>query len=117
MHRIVPKKLVLPKNRVSQLHTPLSWKISKVLRAIQSPVELTETYVLSTHTRQQRSLTTPLCEMPNVKYEACKTHITKVLKQGTLVEDDAITQSGYNSMQAIDGSIKLSSNNGYKTSL
>jgi len=35
--------------------------------------------------------------------EACKTRITKVLKQSTLVEDDAFTQSGYNSMQASDG--------------
>jgi len=53
----------------------------------------------------------------NVKYEAWKTHITRVLKQGTLVEDDTITQSGNNSMQASDWSIKLPAKNGYKTRL
>jgi len=53
----------------------------------------------------------------NVKNEACKTHITRVLKQGTLVEHDAITQSGYNSMQASDELVKLRANNGYKTRL
>ena len=42
----------------------------------------------------------------NVKDVACKPHTTKVLKQVTQVEDDAITQSGYNSLQANDGSAK-----------
>ena len=53
----------------------------------------------------------------NVTDEACKTYIIKVLKQGTLVEDDAITQSGYYSMQASDVSVKLPAKNGYKTQL
>ena len=52
----------------------------------------------------------------NVKDEACKTHTTKVLKQGTLVEDDVITESEYNSMQASYESVKLPEN-GYKTRL
>ena len=53
----------------------------------------------------------------NVKDVACKPHTTKMLKQVTQVEDDAITQSGYNSLQASDGWVKLPANNGYKTRL
>ena len=44
----------------------------------------------------------------NDKGEAWKTHITRVLQQGTLVDHDAITQSGYN---------KLPAKNGYNTLL
>jgi len=44
VHRIVPQwSLILTNNRVSQPRTPLSWKISNVLPAIHSPVELTQT--------------------------------------------------------------------------
>ena len=34
----------------------------------------------------------------NINDEAWKTHDTRVLKQGTLVVDDAFNGSGYNSM-------------------
>ena len=46
----------------------------------------------------------------NINYEVWKTHITSVLKQGTLVEDDTINRSGYNAMQASDGSVNLPAN-------
>ena len=48
----------------------------------------------------------------NVKDDAWKTHITRVLK-----EDDAINWSGCNLMQASNGSVKLPANNGYNTPL
>ena len=45
----------------------------------------------------------------NINNEMWKTHITSVLKQG-MVEDDTINRSGYNAMQASDGSVNLTAN-------
>ena len=108
VHRIVPSNWYWQRTRYLQLRTPLSWNFSKVLRAIQSPVELTQISVLFTHTRQQPSLTTPWCAR-------CQRQTS--LGCWSKVKDDAINWSGYNLMQASKGSVKLSSKNGYKTRL
>ncbi|KAL8561604.1 hypothetical protein ACOMHN_024839 [Nucella lapillus] len=73
---------------------------------IQPPVELTKTDVFAP--RLGNSEVRPHLDVrgAKVKDEAWMAHVTRVLKQGTLAEDDVITWSGYNSMLASDDSVK-----------
>ena len=128
-----PVKLTLTKNMVYQPCTPLSWTLSKVLRAIHSTVELTQTarycqqsIPQSNLLKQQGIARDPFHSRTysfiyslilvdsevwssldvrgaKVKDDAWKTHIPRLLKQGILAENDAINCLGNNSMQAGDG--------------
>jgi len=87
-----PIKPILTKNR-EPLHTPLSWTLARY-RARSNPQSNLLKHMFHSLKLANSEVWPPRdVGGANVNEEACKTHITRVLKQCTLLEDETINWS------------------------